>query len=79
MLPPDEAILLSGRQRPALLAMPPYYALPALRELSARPPFPLPQAAVPAVSYLPLDDPQAAEFEAWLASRFPSSPAAWAA
>ncbi len=79
MLPPEQAILLSGRQRPALLAMPPYYALPALKEQSERPPFPLPQTAAEPVAYLPLHDPQPADIEASLAALFTGSPAAWAA
>ena len=81
MLPPDQAILLSGREPPALLTIPPYYRVPELLEQSQMSPFPLPQGAGGDVSYLPLEGRPSPELEASLSSLFTqASPApAWAA
>jgi type IV secretory pathway TraG/TraD family ATPase VirD4 len=38
MLRADDAVLISGRQRPVRLPMPPYFVVPSLRELSEVPP-----------------------------------------
>lgn len=79
MLPPDQAILLSGREPPALLTIPPYYRVPELLEQSQMSPFPLPQGAAGAVSYLPLEGRPSPELEASLSTLFTqSSASAWA-
>ena len=79
MLPPDQAILLSGREPPALLTIPPYFRVPELLEQSRMSPFPLPQGAAGAVSYLPLEGRPSPELEASLSTLFTQSPPpAWA-
>lgn len=54
MLSPDQGILVSGHQRPALLPMPPYYAIGALSACTQRPPAPLPASGRREIDYLPL-------------------------
>lgn len=79
MLPPDQAILLSGREPPALLTIPPYFRVPEFLEQSRVMPFPLPQGAAGAVTYLPLEGRPSPELEASLSTLFTHSPSpAWA-
>lgn len=79
MLPQDQAILLSGREPPALLTIPPYYRVPELLEQSQMSPFPLPQGTGHEVSYLPLEVPEKTGIEASLSTLFTQSPPpAWA-
>ena len=46
MLRAQEAVLISGRQRPARLNMPPYFSVPSLRELTEIPPAETPRTDI---------------------------------